>query len=72
MSTKLAKAADNADSRFTIAGVVRPQLNKVFPTHWSFMLGEMALYSFIILVLTGIYLAPVSYTHLTLPTIYSV
>ena len=57
MSTKLAKAADNADSRFTIAGVVRPQLNKVFPTHWSFMLGEMALYSFIILLLTGIYLA---------------
>ena len=57
MSTKLAKAADNADSRFTIAGVVRPQLNKVFPTHWSFMLGEMALYSFIILLLTGVYLA---------------
>ena len=57
MSTKLAKAADNADSRFTIAGVLRPQLNKVFPTHWSFMLGEMALYSFIILLLTGIYLA---------------
>ena len=57
MSTKLAKAADNADSRFTIAGVLRPQLNKVFPTHWSFMLGEMALYSFIILLLTGVYLA---------------
>ncbi|GAB3081339.1 cytochrome b [Corynebacterium aquatimens] len=57
MSTKLAKAADNADSRFTVAGVLRPQLNKVFPTHWSFMLGEMALYSFIILLLTGVYLA---------------
>ncbi|WKD57341.1 Menaquinol-cytochrome c reductase cytochrome b subunit [Corynebacterium capitovis DSM 44611] len=57
MSTKLSKAADNVDSRYTISGALRPQLNKVFPTHWSFMLGEMALYSFIVLLLTGIYLA---------------
>ncbi|MDY5785361.1 cytochrome bc complex cytochrome b subunit [Corynebacterium sp.] len=57
MSTKLAQAADNVDSRYTVSGFLRPQLNKVFPTHWSFMLGEMALYSFIILLLTGIYLA---------------
>ena len=54
MSTKLAQVADNVDSRYTIAGVLRPQLNKVFPSHWSFMLGEMALYSFIILVVTGV------------------
>lgn len=57
MSNKLAKIGNNIDSRFTLSGAVRPQLNKVFPTHWSFMLGEMALYSFIILLLTGIYLA---------------
>ena len=57
MSTKLEQAADNIDSRYTISGFLRPQLNKVFPTHWSFMLGEMALYSFIILLLTGVYLA---------------
>ncbi|MHA2789383.1 cytochrome bc1 complex cytochrome b subunit [Corynebacterium sp. S7] len=57
MSTKLGKAANAVDSRYTIAGFLRPQLNKVFPTHWSFMLGEVALYSFIILLLTGIYLA---------------
>ncbi|WJY68424.1 cytochrome bc1 complex cytochrome b subunit [Corynebacterium auris] len=57
MSTKLAQAADNVDSRYTISGALRPQLNKVFPTHWSFMLGEVALYSFIVLLLTGIYLA---------------
>ena len=31
-------------------------LQKVFPNHWSFLLGEVALYCFIILVLTGIYL----------------
>jgi len=57
MSNKLAQAGNNIDSRYTLSGLVRPQLNKVFPTHWSFMLGEMALYSFIILLLTGVYLA---------------
>jgi ubiquinol-cytochrome c reductase cytochrome b subunit len=31
-------------------------LRKIFPEHWSFMLGEIALYSFIVLLLTGVYL----------------
>ena len=31
-------------------------MRKVFPDHWSFMLGEIALYSFLILLLTGVYL----------------
>lgn len=58
MSNKtLAAVGDGADSRLKLAGGIRPQLNKVFPTHWSFMLGEIALYSFIILILTGVYLA---------------
>ena len=35
---------------------MRKQFNKVFPTHWSFMLGEVALYSFIVLLLSGTYL----------------
>ena len=35
---------------------MRRQLNKVFPTHWSFLLGEIALYSFIVLLITGVYL----------------
>ena len=39
MSNKLAQAGNNIDSRYTLSGLVRPQLNKVFPTHWSFMLG---------------------------------
>ncbi len=30
-------------------------MRKVFPDHWSFLLGEIALYSFIILLLTGVY-----------------
>ena len=29
----------------------------MFPDHWSFLLGEVALYSFLVLVGTGIYLA---------------
>ena len=32
-------------------------MRKVFPDHWSFLLGEIALYSFIILLLTGTFLA---------------
>ncbi|WP_439378056.1 cytochrome bc1 complex cytochrome b subunit [Amycolatopsis lexingtonensis] len=50
------EAADNADRRYHAAKGLRHQMNKVFPTHWSFLLGEIALYSFIILLLTGVYL----------------
>ena len=56
MSTKLAEIGNNIDSRYTASAGIRRQINKVFPTHWSFMLGEIALYSFIILLLTGVYL----------------
>ncbi len=45
------------DDRTGGAGAFRRALNKVFPDHWSFMIGEIALYSFIILLLTGTYLA---------------
>ena len=45
------------DDRFASANFLRRNLNKVFPDHWSFMLGEIALYSFVILLLTGTYLA---------------
>ena len=31
-------------------------IRKAFPKHWSFLLGEIALYSFVVLVLTGVYL----------------
>ncbi|MGH9281352.1 MAG: cytochrome bc1 complex cytochrome b subunit [Acidimicrobiales bacterium] len=44
------------DQRLGVSGFVRTALNKVFPDHWSFMLGEVALYSFVVLLLTGIYL----------------
>ena len=45
------------DDRLGSSGFLKTQLNKVFPDHWSFMLGEIALYSFIILLLTGVYLS---------------
>jgi quinol---cytochrome-c reductase cytochrome b subunit len=35
---------------------IRKTLRYVFPDHWSFLLGEVALYSFVVLVATGIYL----------------
>lgn len=54
--SRAAIAANNIDERYTASGLIRPQINKVFPTHWSFMLGEIALYSFIILLLSGVYL----------------
>jgi ubiquinol-cytochrome c reductase cytochrome b subunit len=44
------------DERSGVAPFLRKALRYVFPDHWSFMLGEVALYSFLILVLTGIYL----------------
>jgi ubiquinol-cytochrome c reductase cytochrome b subunit len=45
------------DDRLGAASFARRTLNKVFPDHWSFMLGEIALYCFIVLVLTGTFLA---------------
>ncbi|CAN5826020.1 hypothetical protein BH23ACT1_BH23ACT1_06480 [soil metagenome] len=36
---------------------LRTALDKVFPDHWSFLLGEIALYSFVVLVVTGVFLA---------------
>ncbi len=49
-------AATAVDERLQVASPLRRLLNKVFPDHWSFMLGEIALYSFIILLLTGTFL----------------
>jgi len=44
------------DDRIGVAKLGRPFLRKVFPDHWSFLLGEIALYSFIVLILSGIFL----------------
>ena len=39
------------------AGFVRRSMRHIFPDHWSFFLGEIALYCFIVLVITGIFLS---------------
>jgi ubiquinol-cytochrome c reductase cytochrome b subunit len=44
------------DDRLRAAKGTRTLLKKVFPDHWTFLLGEIALYSFIILLLTGTFL----------------
>jgi ubiquinol-cytochrome c reductase cytochrome b subunit len=44
------------DERLGAAHWARKGLKKVFPDHWSFLLGEIALFCFIILLLTGTYL----------------
>ena len=49
--------ANYVDERTGAAAWMKKNLNKVFPDHWSFMLGEIALYSFIILLLSGTFLS---------------
>ncbi|MFG1817899.1 cytochrome bc complex cytochrome b subunit [Kribbella sp. NPDC049174] len=56
MAAELPRPVAWADDRLGIGKIGRKNLRKVFPDHWSFMLGEIALYSFIILILTGIVL----------------
>ena len=48
--------ANWADERLALGTAMKTQLRKVFPDHWSFMLGEIALWSFVILLLTGTFL----------------
>lgn len=44
------------DGRLGSAKFARTALGKVFPDHWSFLIGEIALYSFVVLIVTGVYL----------------
>jgi ubiquinol-cytochrome c reductase cytochrome b subunit len=50
------KGYDWVDDRLTTSSFLKRNARKIFPDHWSFMLGEVALYSFIVLLLTGVYL----------------
>ena len=49
-------AANYVDERTSISGLVKELGRKIFPDHWSFMLGEVALYSFIVILLSGTFL----------------
>src|SRR5215469_8708330 len=44
------------DERFRGAKGLRAVFRKLYPDHWTFLLGEVALYSFVILLLTGTFL----------------
>ena len=50
------KVAGWADERLGLSGVMKKNLRKVFPDHWSFMLGEIALWRLITLLITGVLL----------------
>ena len=51
-----AAAANYLDERTIVSGAVKELGRKIFPDHWSFLLGEVALYSFVIILLSGTFL----------------
>lgn len=51
------RVVDGLDERLDGSSFIKRNLRKVFPDHWSFMLGELALYSFVMLLLTGTFLS---------------
>lgn len=57
MSDRVADPIRFIDERTAAAPLLKKALRYLFPDHWSFLLGEVALYAFIVLILTGIYLA---------------
>jgi ubiquinol-cytochrome c reductase cytochrome b subunit len=44
------------DERLGTTGLARTTLHRVFPDHWSFLLGEIALYCLVVLIFTGVFL----------------
>ncbi|GHH62850.1 cytochrome bc1 complex cytochrome b subunit [Streptosporangium violaceochromogenes] len=52
----IASTSSFLDDRLGAGNFLKRNLRKIFPDHWSFLLGEIALYSFIILLLTGTFL----------------
>ncbi|MAT17032.1 MAG: ubiquinol-cytochrome c reductase cytochrome b subunit [Leifsonia sp.] len=49
-------AANYIDERTSISGAVKEFGRKVFPDHWSFELGQVALYSFVTILISGTFL----------------
>src|SRR5690606_8930298 len=52
----VAATVDYLDRRVGLGFAIRGLARKLFPDHWSFLLGEIALYSFIVLIISGIFL----------------
>ena len=53
----IGRLASWIDDRLGAARFTRDKLDKVFPENWTFLFGEIALYSFLVLVITGTFLA---------------
>jgi ubiquinol-cytochrome c reductase cytochrome b subunit len=51
------KVVDFVDQRITASNWLKRNIRKAFPDHWSFLLGEIALFSFILLLLSGTFLS---------------
>jgi ubiquinol-cytochrome c reductase cytochrome b subunit len=63
-------AANYIDERTSVSGFIKALGRKVFPDHWSFMLGEIALWAFVVVLLSGTFLtfffqASMTETHYT-------
>ncbi len=69
MSDPILEPVRFVDERTSAAPLMRKALRYLFPDHWSFLLGEVALYSFMVLIATGIYLA-LFYDPSTAKTVY--
>ncbi len=57
MNDRVADPVRFVDERTAAAPLLKKALRYLFPDHWSFLLGEIALYAFIVLIATGVYLA---------------
>lgn len=55
-STRVGRIANFVDTRTGGSAMVKEFGRKIFPDHWSFMFGEVALYSFVVLLLSGTFL----------------
>lgn len=67
-TTPVGKAADYLDQRTKLGVLTKQLVRKVFPDHWSFMLGEIALWSFVVLILSGFFLTMFFEPSMTLTT----
>ena len=54
---RVSQVVTEIDERLGVARGGRTFLDKIFPDHWSFMLGEIVLYSFVVLLVTGVFLS---------------
>ena len=55
-ATRTGRISNFVDTRMGVSPIVKEFGRKIFPDHWSFMFGEVALYCFVILLLSGTFL----------------